>query len=111
MVNYQDCFVKNLKYYRKRKGISQQTLAELCDVSSGTIGNIESKVTKPSFDLIIQIAEKLEITPDKLFTMEETNIKGFTDRQIDKITSKLQQYYKKETPALIENFIKELKNL
>ena len=63
MVDYQKCFIENMKFYRNQKGFSQAQLAEACDVSNGTIGNIECGGTKPSFDLIIQIADKLEIKP------------------------------------------------
>lgn len=60
-------FIQNLKFYRKRAGISQAQLAESCDVSNGTIGNIECGVTKPSFDLIFSIAKSLSIHPSDLF--------------------------------------------
>ena len=67
MDTYQHCFISNLKLYRKRAGLSQARLAELCDVSNGTIGNIECGVTKPSFDLIILMSQALNIQPEKFF--------------------------------------------
>ena len=67
MIDYQKCFIENIKLYRKKKGISQAMLAEACDVSNGTIGNIESGITKPSFDLIVQIADRLGVKPESLF--------------------------------------------
>ena len=72
MVDYQKCFIENLKYYRKLKGISQAQLAEICDVSNGTIGNIECGITKPSFDLIIQISTALSVEPESLFHSNES---------------------------------------
>ena len=71
MIDYQKCFIENMKFYRKQKGLSQAQLAEACDVSNGTIGNIECGATKPSFDLIIQIADILEIKPESLFYTSE----------------------------------------
>ena len=68
MFNYQDIFIANLKMFRKNKSLSQATLAELCDVSNGTIGNIECGLAKPSFDLIISIAKTLNIHPSYLFS-------------------------------------------
>lgn len=47
--------------------MSQAELAESCDVSNGTIGNIECGVTKPSFDLIFLISKALSIHPADLF--------------------------------------------
>lgn len=67
MIDYQKCFIENMKLYRHRSGISQARLAEMCDVSNGTIGNIECGMTKPSFDLILQIARSLGIKPATLF--------------------------------------------
>ena len=91
MVNYQTCFIENLKYYRKEKRITQAELAEKCNVSNGTIGNIESGITKPSFDLIIQISKVLETKPELLFhtdaplPISEKNSDKFTKEQLKKI--------------------------
>ncbi len=71
MADYHKCFIENMKFYRKKKGFSQAQLAESCDVSNGTIGNIECGLTKPSFDLILQIAEVLEIKPELLFSSDD----------------------------------------
>ena len=71
---YQQCFISNLKHYRKEAGLSQAKLAELCDVSNGTIGNIECGVTKPSFDLLILMSRALNIQPDQLFQMKDKQV-------------------------------------
>lgn len=79
MVDYHRCFIENMKFYRKKNGFSQAELAEACDVSNGTIGNIECGITKPSFDLIIQIATSLNIKPESLFLSSENNIPDNSD--------------------------------
>lgn len=71
MTSYQANFIQNLKFYRKRAGISQAELAEKCNVSNGTIGNIECGMTKPSFDLIFLIANALKLPPTELFKSAE----------------------------------------
>ena len=68
MEEYQQEFIKNLKKYRQKNKLSQAKLSELCDVSTGTIGNIECGSSKPSFDLILTIAKVLEIHPAMLFS-------------------------------------------
>ena len=68
MDGYQQEFIENLKKFRTQKKISQAQLAELCNVSTGTIGNIECGLAKPSFDLIISIANTLKIHPANLFS-------------------------------------------
>ena len=71
MVDYQEIFINNLKRIRKERGITQLQLAEMCDVSNGTIGNIESAVTKPSFDLLLKFADKLHVQPGDFFFSKE----------------------------------------
>lgn len=63
----QEDFISNLKFYRKQKGLSQEKLAELCNISTSTIGCIESAHQNPSFELILTISEKLNIHPADLF--------------------------------------------
>ncbi|MBQ7537936.1 helix-turn-helix transcriptional regulator [Treponema sp.] len=70
MTDYQENFIQKMRFYRKRAGITQAGLAELCSVSNGTIGNIECGITKPSFDLIIKIAESIKVQPAELFKTE-----------------------------------------
>ena len=72
MNNYQQKFIQNLKKYRKEKKLSQAVLAERCGVSTGTIGNIECGIASPSFDLLLKIAEVLEIHP--AFLLAEENL-------------------------------------
>lgn len=67
MDKYQEDFIFNLKSYRKEQGISQEKLAELCNVATSTIGCIESAHQYPSFELITKIAESLQIHPADLF--------------------------------------------
>lgn len=67
MHDYQEDFINNLKYYRNKKGLSQEKLAELCDVGTSTIGCIESYKQYPSFDLLYKIANALSIHPADLF--------------------------------------------
>ncbi|MCQ2592074.1 MAG: helix-turn-helix domain-containing protein [Treponema sp.] len=76
MNNYRKDFIENLKYYRKQKGITQEKLAELCDVATSTIGCIESAQQYPSFDLLYKMAEVLEIHPANLFLKDAANTKG-----------------------------------
>ena len=72
MTDYQANFIQKLRFFRKRAGLSQAKLAELCNVATGTIGNIESGLTKPSFDLIIQIALSVKVPPADFFTTDDS---------------------------------------
>ena len=68
MDEYQKEFIENLKKYRKARGFSQEKFAELCDVSTGTIGNLECGLAKPSFDLLITMGKVLGIHPALLLS-------------------------------------------
>ena len=68
MDEYQQEFIENLKKYRKARNFSQEKFAELCDVSTGTIGNLECGLAKPSFDLLINMGKVLGIHPALLLS-------------------------------------------
>ena len=65
---------KNVKYYRKlynlNKGkMTQENLAELVDVSTALIGNLESEKISQGISVVTlwKISQVLEISVDKLF--------------------------------------------
>ncbi len=82
MTDYQIDFISNLKKYRQENNLSQAELAEKCDVTTGTIGNIECGLAKPSFDLIIKISITLGIHPAMLFA---------TDKYLEKLSASIQK--------------------
>ncbi|MBQ0050837.1 MAG: helix-turn-helix transcriptional regulator [Treponema sp.] len=95
MTSYQEAFIKNLKTARKEKNISQAKLAELCNVSTGTIGNIECGKAEPSFGLLFVLADALETTASDLIK-EPKNITPrseelITDGQLIKIKERLNE--------------------
>lgn len=67
VIEIQKEFIKNLKYYRKERNISQEKLAEACECATGTIGCIECGIASPSFEMIVKIAAALKIHPADLF--------------------------------------------
>ncbi|MCL2411400.1 MAG: helix-turn-helix domain-containing protein [Treponema sp.] len=69
----QELFIINLKAYRKIRRISQTQLAELCDSSTGYIGEIESGKRFPSVKMIERIAGSLDIESWHLFKNEAIN--------------------------------------
>lgn len=74
MDKYQRDFVTNVKYLRHAKGFSQAQFAEACNVATGTIGNIECGIAKPSFDLIITMAAVLGVEPADFFASTEMHV-------------------------------------
>jgi transcriptional regulator with XRE-family HTH domain len=68
----QEIFIKNLKKHRKRQGMSQMALAELCEMGGNYIGQIEMGRRIPSFGKIEKIAQVLDIPSYELFMGENT---------------------------------------
>ena len=58
---------KNIKKYRKEKGLSQDKLSRLADVSHATIIKIESGANKnPTIETLAKIAKALSVGVDDL---------------------------------------------
>jgi len=56
-----------LKIARVEKGLSQQELADLCEVTRQTIGLVEKGKYNPTINLCIKIAKTLDKTLNDLF--------------------------------------------
>ena len=59
-----------LKIARVQKGLSQQELADLCEVTRQTIGLIEKGKYNPTLNLCVKIATVLNLTLNDLFWHE-----------------------------------------
>jgi transcriptional regulator with XRE-family HTH domain len=61
----------NIAFYRKKKGLTQEALAELVGISRTHLSNIEAtKVEKSlSLEVLFNIADALNVEVGKLFDM------------------------------------------
>ncbi len=57
----------NIAYFRKKKGFSQTYLAELVNISRTHMSRIETADCAVSLDVIFDLCDVLEISPEKLF--------------------------------------------
>ena len=58
---------KNIKKYRKERGLSQDKLSRLADVAHATIIKIESGgIQSPTIDTVKKIAKALEVSVEDL---------------------------------------------
>lgn len=60
----------NIAYYRKLKGLSQEQLAELVNISRTHMSRIETADCAVSLDVIFDICEVLSVPPEKLFAFK-----------------------------------------
>lgn len=65
-MNLQKIFSDNVKFYRKKLGISQEKLAERSNLSTNYVGSIESKKKRVNIDTIEKLAIGLQIEPSEL---------------------------------------------
>lgn len=62
---------KNLREYRKQRGLTLQNLAERLGVSTSYISAVERGVKKPSVAMVRKISDMLNISPTYLFETEK----------------------------------------
>ncbi len=57
----------SIAYYRKARGLSQNQLAELVNISRTHMSRIETADCAVSLDVVFDICDALRISPAKLF--------------------------------------------
>ena len=67
MIDIKEIFGKRVRYYRKKKKLSQEQLAELCDLHPTYVGQLERGEKNASLETIMRVCEGLEISPEVLF--------------------------------------------
>ena len=67
MANEKSTIAKNIKRLRKQRGLSQDKLSKLADISHNTIIKIESEaIPSPTIDTTQKIAKALSVSLDDL---------------------------------------------
>ena len=69
-INMSD-FSKNLKELRIEKGLSQQELAQIFNVTQSTVAKWESGDREPNFSILIQVAKFFEVSTDTLLGLKD----------------------------------------
>jgi len=84
-------FAENLKTLRKAKGLSQEELAIRLNVVRQTISKWEKGLSVPDADLLIQIAEVLEVSVTELLGAKIENEQEFNAvaEQLSRINEQL----------------------
>ncbi len=93
---------------RKKKNLSQSDLGKAIGTSSDIIGRYERGLTNPSIEVIINIADALEVSIDFLVGKSSVEV----DKQTLKRLEEIQQLPEPDRQSLllnIDNFIKATK--
>lgn len=98
MGNFQKQFGLRLRELRKRKGLTQENLAELLNIGVRSVGKIETGNSFPSTETMEKIINVFEISPVELFDFEHLQSKdSLKDLIFDMVNSnpdKVQDIYK-----------------
>ena len=62
---------QNIAFYRKRREITQEALAEQADINNVHLSRIENGTSFASLDTVFAIANALGVEPYKLFQNKE----------------------------------------
>lgn len=63
-------FPERLKQLRQKKGLTQQEIADLVHVNRVTYTNWEKGNREPNFEMVLKLADLLEVSLDWLFGRE-----------------------------------------
>lgn len=67
MKDIKTIFGQRVRYYRKSKSMSQERLAEICDLHPTYIGQLERGEKNASLETIMRICVGLGVSPETLF--------------------------------------------
>lgn len=82
-MRYLDNLGKRIRYARKKKGMSQEALAEIIGKTSSAVGQYEIERNKPTIEMLIKISEACNVKLEWLIKGE-----GETEYQLETISSK-----------------------
>ncbi|MBR0031313.1 MAG: helix-turn-helix transcriptional regulator [Treponema sp.] len=102
-LSLQEIFINNLKFYRKKHGLSQEALSEKLCKGNSYINRIESYASFPTVHVIEKMAEILEIKAAQLFE-EESVPKNIVKSDREKFISDI-------TDTLYEKLSADMRNI
>ena len=112
-MSLKETFIKNLKYFRKKNGLTQNQLTLEIDMGLGYINSVEQGIFFPQPDVIDLIANVLKISPSRLFDENSSpqNVlsksdENFVDKITDNILKKLRPDIKSDINAAIKEVIR-----
>ena len=98
---------KNIKYYRSMRGLSQEELANQVYVSSIHISYLENGAKTPSLELLVLIANALDVSADDLLAENLTHTSSSVGRDLHILLQSCSND-EREMLTRIMQFMKEL---
>jgi transcriptional regulator with XRE-family HTH domain len=107
MTHFQDVFIRNLRFYRTKKAISQLKFSVMIDVSPNYLNAVENGKNFPSPEVIQRISDTLEISPYQLFLEHPVNLSGALPGEeivLIQELSQIRQKFVKDIDGIIEKY-------
>lgn len=98
---------KKIKQYRAEKGYSAEKLGEIAGVSKSHINNIESANARASAEVLVRIANALEVSVDILLC-DSLNGKASRDAMANEFSGLLEECSEQQTKIIV-NTVKTLR--
>jgi transcriptional regulator with XRE-family HTH domain len=74
MTDLRKVLASNMKFYRSQRGLSQEKLAEIADITTNYIALIETSKRFPSLRMLEKLAEGLNVDTTELFSLNPNKI-------------------------------------
>jgi transcriptional regulator with XRE-family HTH domain len=103
MTHFQKLFIKNLRFWRKKRGISQLKLSEMINISPNYLNAVENGKNFPSPEVIQHISDILELMPYQLFLEHPMEEMLNSSAVIDDLMANKQRFIK-EISELIKKY-------
>ena len=97
---------KNIRKYRKLKGLTLEQLAEVLETETNYLGQCERGERRFSLDKIVDVIEYFEITANEIISLTKTKQNKESNRYLYEINSLLENCTDNQL-AVVLNMLKE----
>ena len=97
-----------IREVRKARGLTQEQLAEMANMSTGFLGEVEREEKLPGLEIFVSIAIALDISTDYILRDTVPSAKHFVDDETLRLTSKLSPGHRKVVNNLIYAYVKSV---
>ena len=84
-------FGQRVRYFRIRRHMTQEQLAEDADISASFMGHIERGSRNASLDTLMQLCTALEVTPNDLLEGDLAGVRGGLPKYVTIVPDELLQ--------------------
>jgi transcriptional regulator with XRE-family HTH domain len=105
-----EVFIRNLREFRKKEGLSQMKLAEYCATATSYIGDIEIGRRFPSIDMIERIAGVLRIEPYHFFFFFTGGDNADTENLFPRLPNSMKKQIKTQIKTQVDQSTQEILN-